>query len=78
VCTALPQKVWIRKKLEKEVDRLRKKMKTHATQLEFEEAAKIRDEVKRLQMVQLSLLEGDTDREMNAVIDGKDDGSGRS
>ncbi|MBN8542074.1 MAG: excinuclease ABC subunit UvrB [Deltaproteobacteria bacterium] len=66
------------KKLEKEVDRLRKKMKTHATQLEFEEAAKIRDEVKRLQMVQLSLLEGDTDREMNAVIDGKDDGSGRS
>jgi excinuclease ABC subunit B len=60
------------KKLEKEVERLRKSMKKHAAALEFEEAAKIRDEVKRLQMIQLSLLEGDTDREMIAVLDGKD------
>lgn len=59
------------KKLEKEVDKLRKKMKKHAESLEFEEAAKIRDEVKRLQMVQLSLLDGDTDRANEAVLEGK-------
>jgi excinuclease ABC subunit B len=58
------------KKIDKEVQRLRKKMRSHAESLEFEEAAKLRDEVKRLQMVQLSLLdsglgevaEGQTDR----------------
>lgn len=61
------------KKLEKEVDRLRKSMKKHAAALEFEEAAKIRDEVKRLQMIQLSLFDGDTDREMNAVLDGNEE-----
>lgn len=59
------------KKLEKEVDKLRKKMKKHAESLEFEEAAKIRDEVKRLQMVQLSLLDGDTDRANEAALEGK-------
>lgn len=59
------------KKLEKEVERLRKKMKKHAESLEFEDAAKIRDEVKRLQMVQLSLLDGDTDRANDAVLDGE-------
>lgn len=59
------------KKLAKEVERLRKKMKKHAESLEFEDAAKIRDEVKRLQMVQLSLLDGDTDRENDAVLEGK-------
>ncbi len=59
------------KKLEKEVEKLRKKMKKHAESLEFEEAAKIRDEVKRLQMVQLSLLDGDTDRANEAVLEGK-------
>jgi excinuclease ABC subunit B len=46
------------KKIDKEVQRLKKKMRSHADQLEFEEAAKLRDEVKRLQMVQLSLLDG--------------------
>lgn len=59
------------KKLAKEVDRLRKKMKKHAESLEFEDAAKIRDEVKRLQMVQLSLLDGDTDLANEAVLEGK-------
>lgn len=47
------------KKVEKEIEKLRKKMRKHADGLEFEEAAKLRDEVKRLQMVQLSLLESD-------------------
>lgn len=59
------------KQLAKEVERLRKKMKKHAESLEFEDAAKIRDEVKRLQMVQLSLLDGDTDRANEAVLEGK-------
>ena len=58
------------KKLAKEVERLRKKMKKSAESLEFEDAAKIRDEVKRLQMVQLSLLDGDTDVANSAVLDG--------
>ncbi|MDX9731330.1 MAG: excinuclease ABC subunit UvrB [Bdellovibrionales bacterium] len=61
------------KKVGKEIDRLRKSMRKHAEKLEFEEAAKMRDEVKRLEMVQLSLFEGDTDRAMNAVLDGSDD-----
>lgn len=47
------------KKVEKEIVKLRKKMRKHADGLEFEEAARLRDEVKRLQMVQLSLLEVD-------------------
>ncbi len=59
------------KKLAKEVERLRKKMKKSAESLEFEDAAKIRDEVKRLQMVQLSLLDGDTDLANEAVLEGK-------
>jgi excinuclease ABC subunit B len=59
------------KTLSKEVDRLRKKMKKYAESLEFEDAAKIRDEVKRLQMVQLSLLDGDTDRANEDVLEGK-------
>lgn len=59
------------KKLAKEVERLRKSMKKHAESLEFEAAAKIRDEVKRLQMVQLSLLDGDTDLANASVLDGK-------
>lgn len=60
------------KKIEKEVTRLRKKMKSHSDKLEFEEAARLRDEVKRLQMVQLSLLDGDTDREAVKAQDGED------
>jgi excinuclease ABC subunit B len=58
------------KKLAKEVERLRKKMKKSAENLEFEDAAKIRDEVKRLQMVQLSLLDGETELANTATLDG--------
>lgn len=59
------------KKLAKEVEKLRKKMKKSADALDFEDAARIRDEVKRLQMVQLSLLDGDTDLANEAVLEGK-------
>lgn len=44
------------KTLRKEIETLRKKMRKAAQSLEFEEAAKVRDEVKRLEMIELNLL----------------------
>jgi excinuclease ABC subunit B len=46
------------KKVLSEIDKLRKKMKKLAADLQFEEAAKLRDEVKRLELLELSLREG--------------------
>jgi excinuclease ABC subunit B len=46
-------------KLQKELDSLRKKMKKASQALEFEEAAKLRDEIKRLEMLQIQLLSTD-------------------
>ena len=60
--------------LKKEIERLRKKMKKASDSLEFEEAAKIRDEVKRLQILDLSLSDGSIEKETDAVLDGKVDG----
>lgn len=45
--------------LQKEIDKLQKKMKKLSANLEFEEAAKVRDEMKRLQILQLQTLEGE-------------------
>lgn len=45
-------------------------MKKAADNLEFEEAAKIRDEIKRLEMLQLTTLEGAVDQINNSVIMG--------
>ena len=42
-------------KLKAEIQKLRKKMKTYSEKLEFEDAAKLRDEVKRLELIQLKL-----------------------
>lgn len=56
------------KAIDKEVARLRKKMKSASDALEFEEAAKLRDDIKRLELVQLSLLDGDVDDEMNKTM----------
>ena len=47
------------KEIEKEVQKLRKKMKKHSDKLEFEEAAQIRDQIKRLQMAELDILDQD-------------------
>ena len=44
-------------KIYQEIDKLRKKMKTASADLNFEEAAKYRDEIRRLQLVQLELFE---------------------
>lgn len=42
-------------RIQKEVDKLRKKMKKASENLEFEDAAKIRDEIKRLQILELQM-----------------------
>ena len=60
------------KEIEKEIKKLRKKMKKHSDQLEFEEAAKIRDQIKRLQMSELTVLSGgigDTSSDVKASAD---------
>lgn len=59
------------KKLSKEIVALRKKMKKAADNLDFEEAARIRDEVKRLEVLELTVLSGDTDEAFSDTLEGK-------
>jgi excinuclease ABC subunit B len=54
-------------KIDTEIIRLRKKMKKLSEGLEFEEAAKIRDEIKRLQILQLSLRTGAIEKESQEI-----------
>jgi excinuclease ABC subunit B len=54
-------------KIRKEIANLRKKMRALAAQLEFEEAAKLRDEVKRLEIRELDLLRGQAQED--SVVD---------
>lgn len=49
--------------LEKEIDKLRQKMRKLSADLEFEEAAKIRDEIKRLQIMQLGMISGEVEKQ---------------
>lgn len=58
--------------VEKEIVKLRKKMKKLAAELDFEEAAKVRDEVKRLELLQLSLHEGEVDTASKEIVEGQD------
>nr|HRO67771.1 UvrB/UvrC motif-containing protein [Pseudobdellovibrionaceae bacterium] len=51
-----------------EIDKLREQMRAHSKKLEFEEAAKIRDEIKRLQILDLSLRAGETEKDTERVI----------
>lgn len=53
-------------KIRTEIEKLREKMKSLAKKLEFEEAAKIRDEVRRLQILELSYLGSDLDKKDSA------------
>jgi excinuclease ABC subunit B len=46
------------KKIREEIEVLKLKMKGLAKELEFEEAAKVRDEIRRLEMHELSILQG--------------------
>ena len=43
-----------------------------AAYAEFEEAAKLRDDIKRLELVQLSLFDGNVEDEMEKAVEGKD------
>jgi excinuclease ABC subunit B len=58
-------------KIEKEIEKLRKKMKEYSSDLEFEEAAKIRDEIKRLQIVDLNMRGGSVEKESAEIIEGQ-------
>lgn len=49
-------------KVEKEIEKLRKKMKAHSAKLEFEEASKIRDEIKRLEILDLTMRSGPVEK----------------
>ena len=68
---AAPQAAYLKdpKAIDKEIVSLRKKMKRLSAGLEFEEAAKIRDEVKRLELIQLTLLSGDVDVELDKALE---------
>ena len=46
-------------KIPAQIKRLRKKMRKLADELEFEEASKVRDEIKRLELMELAVREGD-------------------
>ncbi len=50
--------------LAKEIERLKKLMKSAAQNLEFEEAARLRDQVKRLEILQLTTLDGALDQDI--------------
>ncbi len=45
-----------KKELDTEIARLKKAMKKASDDLNFEEAARIRDEIKRLQMIELEVM----------------------
>ncbi|MCB0363681.1 MAG: UvrB/UvrC motif-containing protein, partial [Bdellovibrionales bacterium] len=59
------------KGLMKETERLRVQMKKAARDLEFEEAARIRDEIKRLELRSLMMQEGEVDSESQKAFAGK-------
>ena len=59
------------KKLSLQVAKLRKQMKKASENLEFEEAARIRDEIKRLEVLDLSLHSGEVDMAFEQTVTGK-------
>ena len=58
------------KKLMAQILKLRKQMKKASEKLEFEDAAKIRDEIKRLEVFDLSLHNGEVDQAFTATVTG--------
>ena len=45
-------------------------MKEYSSNLEFEDAAKIRDEIKRLQILDLSMRDGTVEKESAEFVEG--------
>jgi excinuclease ABC subunit B len=64
--TENPQKIIL------QIAKLRKQMKKASDNLEFEEAARIRDEIKRLEVLDLSLHDGEVDEKFQATVSGED------
>jgi excinuclease ABC subunit B len=60
------------KKLNAQIVKLRKQMKKASDNLEFEEAARIRDEIKRLEMLDLSMHTGEVDQQFSAAVSGSE------
>ncbi len=60
----------------KEIGKLKAKMKKHSAQLEFEEAAQVRDEIKRLELIELSMREGVVGSEREARLGGESESEG--
>ena len=58
------------KGLGKEISKLRKSMRKAASDLEFEEAARIRDEIKRLEMRELLMRDGQVSEQSRQAMDG--------
>lgn len=56
-------------KAEKQITKLRKEMKKASADLNFEEAAKIRDEIKRLELVAMALMSGPVEEESIKTIE---------
>jgi excinuclease ABC subunit B len=67
------EKKWLNNKkgLVKHIEKLKAEMRDYAKKLKFEEAAKIRDEVRRLELLDLSLREGDVSSLSHEIMDGK-------
>lgn len=59
------------KGLTKEIEKKRAQMKKFAQKLEFEEAAKLRDEIKRLEILMQNSLAGDVDEVFLQVLSGE-------
>ncbi|MDC0980421.1 excinuclease ABC subunit UvrB [Bdellovibrionales bacterium] len=60
------------KSLNKEIQKLKKKMKRAAEKLEFEVAAEIRDDIKRLELIELGVLSGEVEESSHGFMgDGK-------
>ena len=57
--------------LSRKITQLRRDMKKAARELEFEEAARLRDEIKRLEIRELLLREGQVNRQSHQAIDGE-------
>jgi len=60
--------------MSKEIAKLRKDMKKCADNLDFEEAAKIRDEIKRLELLQLTTIDGVVDKVNEQIVSGQTKG----
>ncbi len=59
-------------KIQDEINKLKDKMKRLSAELEFEEAAKVRDEIKRLQILELQVRDAHLGEKESGITDTKD------